>query len=133
MRAAAGVKRAPSRQGFKKASVAKGRAGAPHAQGRTYTATEAKNEFGHALDQALQGLTVVITKHDTPRAVLISLDKFNALQQAPQLSLDTLSSEFDALLARMQTSKARGGIERAFRASPEELGQAAVATARKRG
>jgi prevent-host-death family protein len=105
----------------------------PYSQGRSYTATEVKNEFGRVLDEALQGATVVITKHDAPKAVLISMDKFNALQQAPQLKLDTLSSEFDALLSRMQTVTARAGMERAFNASPERLGKAALNAARKRG
>ncbi|MFB3813985.1 MAG: type II toxin-antitoxin system Phd/YefM family antitoxin [Terriglobales bacterium] len=102
-------------------------------QGRSYTATQAKNEFGRVLDEALQGATIVITKHDTPKAVLISMDKFNALQQAPQMKLDTLSAEFDTLLSRMQTAKARAGMERAFHAPPDRLGKAAIAAARKRG
>lgn len=99
----------------------------------SYTATEAKNEFGRLLDQAVQGATIVITKHDAPRAVLISMEQFHTLQNAPQLKLDALSSEFDALLARMQGAKIRAGMERAFNASPEELGKAAVAAARHRG
>lgn len=102
-------------------------------QERFYTATEAKNEFGRLLDRAVQGATVVITKHDAPRAVLISMEKFNALQQAPQLKLDTLSAEFDDLLARMQTPKARGSMERAFNANLKQLGKAAVRAAHKRG
>jgi hypothetical protein len=61
------------------------------------------------------------------------MDKFNALQQAPQLKLNTLSTEFDALLARMQTAPARAGMKRAFNASAEQLGKAAVGAARKRG
>jgi prevent-host-death family protein len=104
-----------------------------HSRERSYTATEAKNEFGRVLDEVLQGATVVITKHDAPRAVLISLDRFNAMQQAPQLKLNTLSAEFDALLARMQTTTARAGMERAFKASTEQLGKTAVSAARKRG
>lgn len=100
---------------------------------RSYTATEAKNEFGRVLDEALQGETIVITKHDSPKAVLISIDKFNALEQAPQLKLNALTLEFDSLLLQMQTDKARAGMARAFKASPEQLGKAAVAAARKRG
>jgi prevent-host-death family protein len=103
-----------------------------YSQGRSYTATEVKNGFGRVLDEALQGATVVITKHQAPKAVLMSMDKFNALQQAPQLKLNTLSSEFDALLLRMQTAKARAGMERAFHASAERLGKAALGAARKR-
>jgi PHD/YefM family antitoxin component YafN of YafNO toxin-antitoxin module len=82
---------------------------------------------------AIQGGAVVITKHDSPKAVLISVENFNALSGAAETKLDTLSQEFDALLARMQTSKARRGMKAAFAASGKRLGQAAVAAARSRG
>jgi hypothetical protein len=42
-----------------------------------------------------------------------------------------LSSEFDALLARMQTPEARAGMQAAFDATPEQLAKAAVTFARK--
>ena len=99
----------------------------------SYTATEAKHEFGRVLEQAIHGATVVITKHDAPRAVLISMDQFKALQDAPQMKLDTLSEQFDALLDRMQTPQARRGMSVAFNASPKQLGKTAVVAARKRG
>ena len=99
----------------------------------SYTATEAKHEFGRVLEQAIHGATVVITKHDSPRAVLMSIDQFKALQDAPRLKLNTLSNEFDALLERMQTPAARRGMSAAFDASSKRLGRAAVASARKRG
>ena len=98
----------------------------------SYTATEAKHEFGRVLEQAIRGTTVVITKHNAPRAVLISMDEFKALQDAPELKLNTLTEQFDALLNRMQTPKARRGMSSAFNASPKQLGRAAVASARKR-
>jgi hypothetical protein len=50
-----------------------------------------------------------------------------------QVKIDTLSGEFHALLVRMQTPAARAGVQAAFDASPEQLGKAAVALARKRG
>ena len=99
----------------------------------SYTATEAKHEFGRVLEQAIHGATVVITKHDAPRAVLISMDQFKALQDAPQLKLNTLNAQFDALLDRMQTPQARRGMSVAFNASPKQLGKAAVVSARRRG
>src|SRR5690349_11199400 len=99
----------------------------------SYTATVAKHEFGRVLEQAIHGTTVVITKHDSPRAVLISIDQFKALQEAPQLNLNTLSEEFDALLDRMQTPAARRAMSASFKASSKKLGKAAVASARKRG
>jgi antitoxin (DNA-binding transcriptional repressor) of toxin-antitoxin stability system len=57
----------------------------------------------------MQGGRVVITKHDSPKAVLISIEEFNALTRANRARLDTLSGEFDALPARMQTPAARVG------------------------
>jgi antitoxin Phd len=131
MKPALNSKRASGRQGDKAPMGARERG--TYSQECLYTATEAKNEFGRVLDQALQGATVIITKHDAPRAVLISIDRFNALRQAPQLKLNMLSAEFDALLARMQTTTARAGMERAFKASAEQLGKTAVNAARKRG
>jgi antitoxin Phd len=97
------------------------------------TATEAKNEFGRALDTVLQGGTVVITRHDAPRAVLISLQAYNQLKGAGAAQLDRLSGEFDAMLASMQRPASRAAMKAAFGASPKQLGRAAVAVARKRG
>jgi prevent-host-death family protein len=89
-------------------------------------ATEAKNEFGKLLESAMQGSFVVITKHGDAKAVLISVQEFNALRQAPATELNTLSGEFDALLERMQTPEARKRMEAAFGASPQDLGRAAL-------
>jgi antitoxin Phd len=97
------------------------------------SASQAKSEFGRVLELAIQGRAVVITKHDAPKAVLISVENFNALSGAAQTKLETLSHEFDALLARMQTSQARRGMKAAFAASGKRLGKAAVAAARSRG
>lgn len=46
--------------------------------------------------------------------------------------LDTLTAEFDALLARMQIPGFRKGMRDAFSAFHDELGRAAVAAARRR-
>jgi len=97
------------------------------------TASEAKSEFGRVLELAIQGGAVVITKHDAPKAVLISVENFNALSGGTDTRLDTLNREFDALLAGMQTPKARRGLKTAFAASGKQLGKAAVAAARRRG
>jgi antitoxin Phd len=94
------------------------------------SATEAKTEFGRVLDMAIQGQAVVITKHDAPKAVLVSVEVFNALSQAKRGVLDTLTDEFDKLLARMQTPESRAAMQAAFDATPAQLGQAALAVAR---
>ena len=95
-------------------------------------ATRLKIEFGSALETAARGGAVAITRHDTPKAVLISYDEFQALVKARSSSLNALTEEFDELLARMQTPKARKGAAAAFDASPAKLGRAAVRAARAR-
>lgn len=97
------------------------------------TATEAKNAFGRLLEKAMQGGVVVITKHDAPKAVLISLDEYTALSNASESRINSLGAEFDSLLMRMQGPKARNAMKSAFHASPKQLGKAAVLAARKRG
>lgn len=97
------------------------------------TATEAKNKFGHLLESAMQGGIVVITKHDAPKAVLISMEEYTALSSAPESRINALSAEFDSLLMRMQGPAVRGSMQAAFHASPKQIGKAAVVTARKRG
>src|SRR3954470_20143429 len=95
-------------------------------------ATRLKNELAAVLDEAARG-AVAITRHETPKAVLVSYEEFKALVNARAQSLDELDAEFDALLERMQTPKAKKGVEAAFRASPAALGRAAAAKpARKR-
>ena len=97
----------------------------------TVAATRLKNELGTILDQAARGGAVAITRHDRPKAVLLSYEEFESLVKARSLSLNDLSAEYDHLLARMQAPKARKGMEAAFNASPAELGRAAVKAARK--
>jgi prevent-host-death family protein len=96
------------------------------------SATVAKNEFGRVLEKVIQGGTVVITRHSIPKAVLISVDEFNALSRSHRAELDTLSGEFDLLLAGMQRPAARAGMKAAFGASPKRLGKAAASAARRR-
>lgn len=97
----------------------------------TVAATKVKNEFGSILEQAMHGGAIAITRHDLPKAVLLSYEEFVALvkDRAPQLN--DLANEFDALLADMQTAKSRQGMADAFEASASRLGRAAVSAARK--
>jgi antitoxin Phd len=93
----------------------------------TVAATRVKNEFAAILDQASSGGAVAITRHDTPKAVLISYAEFESLIKARTLALDDLSREFDGLLTRMQTPKAKKAVASAFSATSADLGRAAVA------
>ncbi len=110
---------------------------AQHAAGwdagaRKVTAADAKNQFGRVLDDAVAGETVVITRYGESMAVVISAERYRAMSQPPGEELDLLTKDFDAMLRRMQTAKARRGMRAAFEAPPYEIGRAAVAGARRR-
>ncbi|HEX4960756.1 MAG TPA: type II toxin-antitoxin system Phd/YefM family antitoxin [Thermoanaerobaculia bacterium] len=94
--------------------------------------TQAKNTFGELLDRVAASGAVAITRHDMPKAVLLSYEEFESLSSARSESLDALSTKFEGLLERMQTPAARQGMEVAFNATPEALGMAAAKAARRR-
>lgn len=112
-------------------STSENKASREGAEPMTVTATEAQNEFGRVLDQATRDQVVLITRHGVPRAVLVSVERYRELASAESTILNTLTDEFDAMLARMQMPDVRSGTERGFRASPEGMGQAAEVAARR--
>ncbi|HXO18874.1 MAG TPA: type II toxin-antitoxin system Phd/YefM family antitoxin [Thermoanaerobaculia bacterium] len=95
-------------------------------------ATQAKNTFGELLDRVATSGAVAITRHDLPKAVLLSYEEFESLSSARSETLEALSTKFEGLLERMQTPAARKGMERAFHAAPAALGRAAAKAARRR-
>ena len=95
------------------------------------SATEAKNEFASILDTAVLRGPVRIEKHGTARAVLVAWDDYEKLTAAPD-RLGALSTEYDALLARLQAPEMYDRLQSAFDASPAEL-SAAATKHRKRG
>jgi prevent-host-death family protein len=99
----------------------------------TVTATEAKTRFGPLLETVIRGGSVVITKYDTPKAVLLSMAEFEALGGSRPPDLNALSDEFDNLLVRLQMPGNRKALKSAFAATPRELGRLAVANQRRRG
>ena len=105
----------------------------PPAELETVTATEAKSSFGAVLDKVVAGGAVAITKHDQVRAVLLPVKHYEALLAQRKNPLAELEGEFDALVTRMQTPKARTASRALFDATPERLGRAAVAARRRRG
>jgi antitoxin Phd len=87
----------------------------------TVAASDAKNQFGQVLDSALSGSAVVITKHDVPKAILISIEEFEAMT-TPRHKLDALTAEFDAMYMRMQQPPARRAVDKLLATTPAKLG-----------
>ena len=94
-------------------------------------ATRFKTEFGAILEDVAAHGAVTITRHDAPKAVLLSYAEFESLVKSRAPALDYLGAQFDGLLARMQTSKAKKGMATAFNATPVELGRAAIRMTQK--
>jgi antitoxin Phd len=96
-------------------------------------ATRFKNEFGTLFEEAATGKAVVITKHERPRAVLISYEEFESLLRARSSGLGELEAQFDAMLAAMQTAKSKAGMKAAFEGVPgRKPARAAAKVVRKR-
>ncbi len=98
----------------------------------TVAATRLKNGLGAVIEQVMRNGAVAITRHETPKAVLLAYDEFVALTKDRAPSLNDLSAEYDVLLARMQTPASRKGMADAFNAAPAALGKAAVKAVRKK-
>lgn len=98
----------------------------------TVTATDAQSHFGRVFERAIRDEVVVITRHNAPRAVLLSIDRYNELVRAGESALDSLTAEFDALLDRLQSPGARAALQQAFAYPPDELARAAVSDAARR-
>lgn len=104
----------------------------PASTPRAVPATDAKNEFGNVLDEAVGSGAVIITKRDAPKAVLVSYDRLSTALARHEPDLTALSRDFDALVASMQTPKARAAGRSLFSKTPAQLGQAALNAATPR-
>jgi len=91
------------------------------------SATELKNATADVFEKVAANRAVAITRHDKPRAVLLSIAQYEALAGSGNPEwLEKLHEEYRGMLDRMQGPEQRAIAEKLFRATPEELGEAAV-------
>jgi antitoxin Phd len=98
----------------------------------TITATELKNSTADVFEQVAAKQAIAITRHEKPRAILLSVEQYEALTGQRPEWLETLHEEYRGMLERMQGPEQQAGAEKLFRATPEELGQAALWAARQK-
>jgi prevent-host-death family protein len=98
----------------------------------TITATELKNATADVFEQVAAKQAIAITRHEKPRAILLSVEQYEALTGHRPEWLEKLHEEYRGMLERMQGPEQRAGAEKLFRATPEELGQAALWAARQK-
>lgn len=72
---------------------------------------------------------VLITRHDQPTMVLMSVDRYLKLEKAAAPDLAALTLRFDDMFARMQGETQAQAMADAFAMGPEALGAAAVRAA----
>jgi prevent-host-death family protein len=100
-----------------------------------FTASQAKNEFAHALESAITKGAVVITKHASPKAVLLSVEEFKELTRDRTEKLASFHAHYDAMFERMQQPDFDKGLDALFSATSEDFARAAMtkpATMKKR-
>jgi len=71
---------------------------------------------------------VLITKHDQPAFVLMSVERYREMKRAAEPDLGALGGEFDAMLARMQGQG--DALDHAFAMAPEAISAVAVKAAK---
>jgi prevent-host-death family protein len=98
----------------------------------TITATELKNATADVFEQVAAKQAIAITRHEKPRAILLSVEQYEALAGQRPDWLEKLHEEYRGMLERMQGPEQRAGAEKLFRATPEELGQAALWAAQQK-
>jgi len=105
-------------------------AAAPLVPREVIRSTVVQNEFGRVMDRAIAGTDIAIAKHNVVRAVLVSAERYQELVRHQAVDLAALSSRFEELYASMQRPDVQSATDRALRATPTEMGRAAVAHAR---
>jgi antitoxin Phd len=96
---------------------------------RAFDASTAKNKFREVAEHAAMG-AVVISRYNRPELVLMPSEEYVRLEKLRRSPLDALAGQFGALVAKMQTTKSQKAAQGLFRASPAELGRAALKAAK---
>jgi antitoxin Phd len=97
----------------------------------SFTITEFKERAREVIDLVEDHKAVVILRHKMPDAVLISASDYVEFVKLRRERLNFLTQRYDNMVARMQTPEAAAGVDALFSASPGELGNAAVAAAKR--
>ena len=105
---------------------------APHAVGFSsiadlseVTASVLKNKFSEVARLASSG-PLAVSRHKRREFVIFTAGQYAELQQSRRAPLESLTAEFDQMVATMNTPKAKRATATLFSASAKALGKAAV-------
>ena len=96
----------------------------------TVSATQLAEGMSSVTHTVLSQGAVLVTRHDQPAMVLVSVDRFLELEAAAEPNLDALTQQFDELFSRMQGPDAARRMGEAFSMTPAKLGKAAARAAK---
>jgi antitoxin Phd len=97
----------------------------------SFTITEFKERAREVIDLVEDHKAVAILRHKKADAVLISAGDYVEFMKLRRERLNFLSQRYDEMVARMQSAESAAGVDALFSASPDELGSAAVAAAKR--
>ena len=105
---------------------------APHAFGfasvadmSEVSASVLKNKFSEVARLASNG-PLAVSRHNRREFVILTAGQYEELQQSRRAPLESLTAEFDQMVAKMNTPQAKRATAALFSASPKALGKAAV-------
>ena len=102
------------------------------ARAKAYSASDAKARLGEVIDRAMADGVATITRHGRQKFALVPVETLEALvAESRENERREIESRYEALLAKMQTPEHRKGVDALFKASSEDLGEAAVRAARR--
>ena len=89
------------------------------------TASVLKNKFSDVARLASRE-PLAVTRHNRREFVILTAEHYEELQQSRRAPLENLTAEFDQLVARMNTPKAKRAAASLFPAKSAQLGKAAL-------
>ena len=89
------------------------------------TASVLKNKFSEVARLAATA-PLAVSRHKRREFVILTAGQYEELQQSRRAPLESLTAEFDQMVAKMNTPKAKRATASLFSASPKALGKAAV-------
>lgn len=96
---------------------------------RAFDASTVKNKFRDVAEQAAKG-AVAISRYSRPELVIMAADEYVRLEKLRRAPFESLTGQFDDLVARMQTAKSQKAVRALFGSTPADLGKAAVKSAK---
>lgn len=78
------------------------------------SSSDVKNRFGEAVAETERRGVVVVTRHDRPQVVLVSVEVYEALAGTPLVDLGALETAFTDRVALMQSPAQRRAVDALF-------------------